>query len=112
MHSILVPTEFLSAPGAAALGEAVAGGARGAKDCVCITLGTGVGGGVFTIALVSSVGFSHPYRTVSGINADSNGDGNITMQELYNGIRAGVSQIGASQVTQGYATREWVAFIK
>ncbi len=30
----------------AALGEAVAGAARGVKNCVCITLGTGVGGGV------------------------------------------------------------------
>ena len=31
---------------AAMLGEAVAGAAKGAKDCVCITLGTGIGGGV------------------------------------------------------------------
>ena len=30
----------------AALGEAVAGAAKGVKTCVCITLGTGVGGGV------------------------------------------------------------------
>ena len=30
----------------AALGEAVAGAAKGVKNCVCITLGTGVGGGV------------------------------------------------------------------
>lgn len=31
---------------AAAFGEALAGAARGSKSCVCITLGTGVGGGI------------------------------------------------------------------
>ncbi len=31
---------------AAALGEYTAGAAKGAKSCICITLGTGVGGGV------------------------------------------------------------------
>lgn len=31
---------------AAALGEAKAGAAKGANNCICITLGTGVGGGV------------------------------------------------------------------
>ena len=31
---------------AAAFGEALAGAAKGSKSCVCITLGTGVGGGI------------------------------------------------------------------
>ena len=41
-----VPVYINNDANAAALGEAVAGAAKGAKDCVCITLGTGVGGGV------------------------------------------------------------------
>ncbi len=43
---------------AAALGEAVAGGAKGAADVVMITLGTGVGGGVIIDHKIYS-GFNH-----------------------------------------------------
>lgn len=41
-----VPVYINNDANAAALGEAVAGAAKGAESCVCITLGTGVGGGV------------------------------------------------------------------
>ncbi len=41
-----VPVYIGNDANAAALGEALAGAAKGANSCVCITLGTGVGGGV------------------------------------------------------------------
>ena len=40
------PVEAENDANAAVLGEWKAGAAKGTKDCVCITLGTGVGGGV------------------------------------------------------------------
>lgn len=43
---------------AAAYGEFVAGSAKGAKDAVCITLGTGVGGGIIIGGKILS-GFNH-----------------------------------------------------
>ncbi len=47
MNEILgIPVYIGNDANAAALGEALAGAAKGANSCVCITLGTGVGGGV------------------------------------------------------------------
>ena len=43
---------------AAALGEALAGAAKGAKSCVMITLGTGVGGGVIIDGKIFSGGLN------------------------------------------------------
>ncbi len=47
MNELLgVPVYINNDANAAALGETLAGAAKGANSCVCITLGTGVGGGV------------------------------------------------------------------
>lgn len=47
MHELLgLPVYINNDANAAALGEALAGAAKGSNSCVCITLGTGVGGGV------------------------------------------------------------------
>ena len=47
MHERLVLDIYIeNDANAAALGEALAGAAKGAQSCVCITLGTGVGGGI------------------------------------------------------------------
>ena len=41
-----IPTEVLNDANAAALGEAWIGAAKGKKDVVVVTIGTGVGGGI------------------------------------------------------------------
>lgn len=47
MNELLgIPVYIGNDANAAALGEALAGAAKGADSCVCITLGTGVGGGI------------------------------------------------------------------
>ena len=58
LHTLLrVPVYVENDANAAVLGEHIAGAARGADDCACITLGTGVGGGVMVKG-----------RLISGVN--------------------------------------------
>lgn len=60
LHTLLkLPVYVENDANAAVLGEHIAGAARGADDCACITLGTGVGGGVMVNGrLLSGVNFS------------------------------------------------------
>ena len=60
LHRLLnVPVYVENDANAAVLGEHVAGAAQGAADCACITLGTGVGGGVMVGGrLLSGVSYS------------------------------------------------------
>ena len=60
LHTLLrVPVYVENDANAAVLGEHIAGAARGANDCACVTLGTGVGGGVMVDGrLISGVNYS------------------------------------------------------
>ncbi len=57
-EEVHIPVSIENDANAAALGEALAGAARGARSCVCITLGTGVGGGIILDGKVYS-GFNY-----------------------------------------------------
>lgn len=58
---------------AAALGEYVAGAAKGAKSCVCITLGTGVGGGIIVDGEIYS-GFNFAGAELGHIVIEAEGE--------------------------------------
>ena len=57
---------------AAAYGEYVAGAAKGANDAVCITLGTGVGGGIIINGKIYS-GFNFAGAEIGHTVIDPNG---------------------------------------
>lgn len=58
---------------AAALGEALAGSGKGVKSCVCITLGTGVGGGIILNGEIYS-GFNYAGAELGHIVIVKNGE--------------------------------------
>ncbi len=73
MHSILPRPCFVeNDANAAAYGEFVAGAARGANDAVCITLGTGVGGGIIINKKIYS-GFNFAGAEIGHTVIDPNG---------------------------------------
>ncbi len=71
-HELGMPAYIENDANAAAYGEYVAGSARGVKDAVCITLGTGVGGGVIINKKIYS-GFNHAGAELGHMVIDVNG---------------------------------------
>ncbi|CAM4472672.1 ROK family glucokinase [Paenibacillus tarimensis] len=67
----------------AALGEAWAGAGRGVPDCVCYTLGTGVGGGIIING-----------RIVEGLNAAAGELGHISIVPDLEAIQCGCGKMG------------------
>ena len=57
---------------AAALGEALAGAAKGSKSCIMVTLGTGVGGGIIIDGKVYS-GFNHAAGEIGHVVIEQGG---------------------------------------
>lgn len=74
MHEKLgLPVYIENDANAAALGEARAGAAKGANSCVCITLGTGVGGGIIIDGKIYG-GFNFSGAEVGHIVIEQNGE--------------------------------------
>ena len=65
-------------------------------------------GGLFTYALVSSMGCSYPGGSYGGtISADANKDKQLTLQEAYNGVKYRVNQISTALKKNSYVA--WYA---
>ena len=74
MHEKLgLPVYIENDANAAALGEAKAGAAKGADSCICITLGTGVGGGIIIDGKIYS-GFNHAGAEIGHTVIVTNGE--------------------------------------
>lgn len=67
-----IPVYIENDANAAAYGEYVAGAAKGAKDAVCITLGTGVGGGIIIDGEIYS-GFNYAGAEIGHMVIDVDG---------------------------------------
>ena len=63
---------FANDANAAALGEAVAGAARGSSNSIMVTLGTGVGGGIIIDGKIFT-GFNHAAGEIGHIVIETNG---------------------------------------
>lgn len=74
LHAALTkPVAIENDANAAALGETLAGGAKGVKTCVCITLGTGVGGGIIIDGKIYS-GFNYSGAELGHMVIVANGE--------------------------------------
>ena len=70
---IKVPVHLANDANCAALGEVVAGGAKGYKSSITITLGTGVGGGIIIDGKIYT-GFNHAAGEMGHIVIDTEGE--------------------------------------